>query len=111
MVIEAIAGWISGSLALLADAGHMLVDVGALSLAAFTAWLARRPATPSKTFGYLRLEVFAAVVNSVALIGIAIAVIFEAIERLGNPQPIRVGIFLAAAAWASDQSGQPSGPA
>lgn len=98
MVIEAIAGWISGSLALLADAGHMLVDVGALSLAAFTAWLARRPATPSKTFGYLRLEVFAAVVNSVALIGIAIAVIFEAIERLGNPQPIRVGIFLAAAA-------------
>ncbi len=97
MVIEAVAGWVSRSLALLADAAHMLVDVGALSLAAFTAWLSRRPASPSKTFGYLRLEIFAAVVNSVALIGIAIAVIFEAIERLGNPEPIRVGIFLAAA--------------
>ncbi|MEZ4456153.1 MAG: cation diffusion facilitator family transporter [Gemmatimonadales bacterium] len=98
MVIEAVAGWVSGALALLADAGHMLIDVGALGLSTFTAWLARRPASPTKTFGYLRLEIFAAVVNGAALIGISVAVVKEAIERLGDPQPIRVDIFLAAAA-------------
>lgn len=98
MVIEAVAGWISGALALLADAAHMLIDVGALGLSAFTAWLVRRPASPSKTYGYLRLEIFAAVVNGAALIGIAVAVVSEAIQRLANPQPIRVGIFLVAAA-------------
>jgi len=98
MVIEAVAGWVSGALALLADAGHMLIDVAALALSAFTAWLARRPASPSKTYGYLRLEILAAVVNGAALIGIAVAVILEAIDRLGRPQPIRVDIFLIAAA-------------
>ncbi len=98
MVIEAVAGWVSGSLALLADAGHMLIDVAALALSAFTAWLARRPASPSKTYGYLRMEILAAVVNGAALIGIAAAVTVEAFDRLGDPQPIRVDIFLAAAA-------------
>ncbi len=97
MVVEAVAGWVSGALALLADAGHMLIDVAALSLSAFTAWVARRPATPSKTYGYLRLEILAAVVNGAALIGIAAAVIFEAVERLESPRPIRVDIFLAVA--------------
>jgi cobalt-zinc-cadmium efflux system protein len=97
MVVEAIAGWVSGALALLADAGHMLIDVAALGLSAFTAWLARRPATPSKTYGYLRLEILAAVVNGAALIGIAAAVILEAVERLQAPQPIRVDLFLAVA--------------
>jgi len=97
MVIEAVAGWVSGALALLADAGHMLIDVAALALSAFTAWLVRRPASPSKTYGYLRLEILAAVVNGAALIGIAAAVIVEAFDRLGDPQPIRVDIFLMAA--------------
>lgn len=91
------AGLVSGALALLADAGHMLIDVAALALSAFTAWLARRPASPSRTYGYLRLEILAAVVNGAALIGIASAVIVEAIDRLDTPQPIRVDIFLAAA--------------
>ncbi len=97
MVIEAVAGWVSGALALLADAGHMLIDVAALALSAFTAWLVRQPASPSKTYGYLRMEILAAVVNGAALIGIAAAVIVEAFDRLGDPQPIRVDIFLAAA--------------
>jgi cobalt-zinc-cadmium efflux system protein len=97
MVIEAVAGWVSGALALLADAGHMLIDVGALALSTFTAWIARRPARGSKTFGYLRLEIFAAVVNGAALIGIAVAVILEAVERLEAPRPIRVDLFLMVA--------------
>ena len=97
MVIEAVAGWVSGALALLADAGHMLIDVAALALSAFTAWLVRQPSSPSKTYGYLRLEILAAVVNGAALIGIAVAVIVEAFDRLGAPQPIRADIFLVAA--------------
>lgn len=97
MVVEAVAGYVSGSLALLADAGHMLIDVGALGLTAFTAWLARKPASPTKTYGYLRMEIFAAVVNGAALIGIAVAVVREAIGRLHSPPAIRVDIFLMAA--------------
>lgn len=97
MVVEAVAGYVSGSLALLADAGHMLIDVGALGLTAFTAWLARKPASPAKTYGYLRMEIFAAVVNGAALIGIAVAVVREAIIRLNAPPVIRVDIFLVAA--------------
>ena len=97
MVVEAVAGYVSGSLALLADAGHMLIDVGALGLTAFTAWLARKPASPTKTYGYLRMEIFAAVVNGAALIGIAVAVVREAITRLAAPPTIRVDIFLIAA--------------
>src|SRR5918994_7344249 len=71
MVVEAVGGWISGSLALLADAGHMLTDVGALTLSLLTAWVAQRPAGASKTYGYLRWEILAALVNGVALFGIA----------------------------------------
>lgn len=97
MVVEAVAGYVSHSLALLADAGHMLIDVGALALSAFTAWLVRKPASPTKTYGYLRMEIFAAVVNGAALIGIAVAVIREAFERLAAPPEIRVDIFLMAA--------------
>jgi cobalt-zinc-cadmium efflux system protein len=97
MVIEAVAGWVSGALALLADAGHMLIDVAALGLSLFTAWIARRPASPSKTYGYLRLEILAAVVNGAALIGIAVGVILEAFDRLDSPQPIRADIFLVTA--------------
>jgi cobalt-zinc-cadmium efflux system protein len=93
-LVEAVGGWVSGALALLADAGHMLIDVAALGLSAFTAWLARRPPSPTKTYGYLRLEIFAALVNGAALIGIAAAVILEAIQRFGDPRPIRADIFL-----------------
>jgi cobalt-zinc-cadmium efflux system protein len=98
MVVEAIAGWWSGALALVADAGHMLIDVAALMLSAFTAWLAQRPASPARTFGYLRLEILAALVNGVALAGIALGVTLEAVERVRDPQPIRAGVFLVVAA-------------
>ena len=98
MVVEAIGGWISGSLALLADAGHMLTDVGALGLSLLTAWIAQRPAGESKTYGYLRWEILAALVNGAALFGIAAGVVIEAVERLRHPPPIQSGLFLAIAA-------------
>jgi cobalt-zinc-cadmium efflux system protein len=98
MVIEAAGGWLSGSLALLADAGHMLTDVGALALSLLTAWIAQRPAGESKTFGYLRWEILAALVNGAALFGIAALIVVEAVQRLQAPTPIRTGLFLAVAA-------------
>jgi cobalt-zinc-cadmium efflux system protein len=98
MVIEVVGGWVSGSLALLADAGHMLTDVGALGLTLLTAWIARRPANDNKTYGYLRWEILAALVNGAALFGIAGWVVLEAVQRIDHPQPIRSGLFLAVAA-------------
>ena len=98
MVLEAIGGWLSGSLALLADAGHMLTDVGALALSLLTAWVAQRPADDTKTYGYLRWEILAALVNGAALFRIAGWVVVEAIQRIQHPEPIRTGLFLAVAA-------------
>ena len=98
MVLEAVGGWVSGSLALLADAGHMLTDVGALGLSLLTAWIAQRPADDTKTYGYLRWEILAALVNGAALFGIAGWVVFEAVQRLQHPAPIRTGLFLVVAA-------------
>ena len=98
MVVEAVGGWISGSLALLADAGHMLTDVGALALSLLTAWIAGRPAGEGKTFGYLRWEILAALVNGAALFGIAALVVVEAVQRIQHPQPIQTGLFLVVAA-------------
>ncbi|HWA15331.1 MAG TPA: cation diffusion facilitator family transporter, partial [Gemmatimonadales bacterium] len=97
MVVEAIGGWISGSLALVADAGHMLTDVGALGLTLLTAWIARRPASASKTYGYLRWEILAALVNGATLFGLAAWVVVEAIGRIDNPQPIQGGLFFGVA--------------
>jgi cobalt-zinc-cadmium efflux system protein len=97
MLVEAVGGWIAGSLALLADAGHMLTDVGALSLSLLTAWIAQRPADDSKTYGYLRWEILAALVNGAALFGIAAWVVVEAVQRIQDPQPVRTGLFLAIA--------------
>lgn len=97
MVVEAVGGWLTGSLALLADAGHMLTDVGALGLTLLTAWIARRPASPTKTFGYLRSEILAALVNGALLFGIAALVVVEALDRLASPAPIRGLPFLAVA--------------
>src|SRR6478609_4452792 len=98
MVVEAVGGWIAGSLALLADAGHMLTDVGALGLSLLTAWIAQRPADANKTYGYLRWEILAALVNGAALFGIAGWVVLEAIQRIQHPAPIRTGLFLTVAA-------------
>src|SRR5690349_1076758 len=97
MVVEAVGGWLAGSPALLADAGHMLTDVGALSLSLLTAWIAHRPADDAKTYGYQRWEILAALVNGAALFGIAGWVVVEAMHRIHEPLVIRTGLFLAVA--------------
>jgi len=97
MVIEAVGGWLAGSLALLADAAHMLTDVAALGLVLLTAWISRRPADDSKTYGYLRWEILAALVNGAFLFGIAVVVVIEAVARIRHPEPIRTGLFLGVA--------------
>src|ERR671914_2018247 len=97
MVVEAVGGWISGSLALLADAGHMLTDVGALALSLLSAWIAQRPRNDTKTYGYLRWEILAALVNGALLFGLAAWVVIEAVQRIQDPQPVRTGLFLAVA--------------
>ena len=98
MLVEAVGGILSGSLALLADAGHMLTDAGALGLSLLSGWIALRPATDSKTYGYRRWEILAALINGAALFGIAAWVIVEAVQRIQQPQPIRADLFLAVAA-------------
>ncbi len=98
MVVEAVGGWLSGSLALLADAGHMLTDAGALGLTLLSAWIALRPASHSKTYGYQRWEILAALINGAALFGIAGWVVVEAVQRIQHPEPIRAGLFLVVAA-------------
>ncbi len=85
MLAEAIGGWWTGSLALLADAGHMLTDVAALALALVAMWFATRPATPQKTYGYYRLEILAALVNGVALVLISLLILYEAAQRWSAP--------------------------
>ena len=94
MVVEAVGGYLSGSLALLADAGHMLTDVGAIALSLLTAWIAQRPSDQRKTYGYMRWEILAALVNGAALIGIAVWVVVEAIGRMGRPLEINAGMFV-----------------
>src|SRR5262249_30436320 len=78
MFVEVGIGFYSHSLALLADAGHMLSDVGALILALVAYWFSAKPATPDKTFGYYRSEILAGFFNSLLLVGISIYIIFEA---------------------------------
>lgn len=94
MVAEAIGGWWTGSLALLADAGHMLTDVAALALALLAAWFGTRPANSRKTFGYYRLEIIAALVNGVTLILISLLILYEAYGRWAAPPPVRSGAMM-----------------
>jgi len=84
-VVEVVAGYAAGSLALLADAGHMVSDAGSLGLAIFAAWLGSRPASPERSFGYQRAEILAALANGVALVAIAIWIVVEALQRLRDP--------------------------
>jgi cobalt-zinc-cadmium efflux system protein len=88
MIAEAIGGWFTNSLALIADAGHMLTDVAAMTLTLTAIWFATRPATSKKTFGYYRLEILAAFVNGIALVLLSIWIIWEAIERWQSPPQI-----------------------
>jgi cobalt-zinc-cadmium efflux system protein len=97
MVAEIVGGWMSNSLALLADAGHMFTDAGAIALSLFAIRFARRPANDDKTFGYYRLEILAALVNGAALLVIAGFIVVEAWRRFRAPAPIAGGLMLAVA--------------
>ncbi len=97
MIIEVIAGVLSGSIALLADAAHMLTDASALSLALFAAWIATRPATPEKTYGYYRSEILAALVNGVALWLLVAWIWMRALQRFHHPPEVHTVPMLAAA--------------
>jgi cobalt-zinc-cadmium efflux system protein len=88
LVAEVLGGLWTGSLALLADAGHMFSDVAALALSLFAIWLAQRPTTLERTFGYHRVEILAALANAVALVVVALLILSEAYERLGNPRDV-----------------------
>lgn len=88
MVVEVVAGWLTNSLALLADAGHMLTDAGAIGLALFAAWLARRPSDSKRTYGYHRAEILAALANAVALLVIVAVIAKEAYDRLQEPPSV-----------------------
>jgi cobalt-zinc-cadmium efflux system protein len=96
-VVEVIGGLLTGSLALLADAGHMLSDAASLALALLAAWLGGRAATSQQTFGYRRAEVLAALVNGLALIVIALWILGEAYRRLSRPPEVLGGWMLAVA--------------
>ena len=97
MFAEAAGGWLTGSLALLADAGHALTDVAALALALIAVWFSSRPATSSKTFGYYRLEILAALINGVALILISFLIFYEAYQRWAQPPVVRSGLMILVA--------------
>src|SRR5437016_7031098 len=94
MVAEAVGGWLAHSLALLADAGHMLADVAALGLSLVVTALAQRPVTAERTFGLLRLEILAAPVNGAALIVIALAVGRGAYRRFPSPAQVQGTLLL-----------------
>ena len=97
MLAEAVAGVLSGSLALLADAGHMLTDTAALALSWWAARVAQRPATPERSFGHHRFQVLAALVNGSALIVVALWIMVEAARRLAQPIEVLGGTMLAVA--------------
>ena len=96
-VVELVGAYVSNSLALLADAAHMLTDVAAIGLALFAMWLAGRPTRAERTFGYLRAEILAALVNAVSLIVLAIYIFWEALQRLQEPPEVKSGPLLAVA--------------
>jgi cobalt-zinc-cadmium efflux system protein len=97
LVAEGVGGWLSNSLALLADAGHVLTDAGALGLSLFVAWLARQPGSPAKTYGYLRWEILAALINGATLLLISVWIVIEAVMRFKHPEPVQGGLMLVIA--------------
>ncbi|MBK6455251.1 MAG: cation transporter [Gemmatimonadetes bacterium] len=97
LVAEVVGGFVANSLALLADAGHMLTDVAALALSLFVAWFSRQPAAPEKTYGYLRWEILAAFLNGAGLLVVSAVIIVEAIGRLQSPEPVATGLMLGVA--------------
>ena len=97
MVVELVGGWMSNSLALLADAGHMFSDAGALVLSLFAAWITRRPANSQRTYGYYRAEILAALANGAALGAISIGIVWEAYQRLWDTPEVRGPLMMTVA--------------
>ncbi|HKO99333.1 MAG TPA: cation diffusion facilitator family transporter [Pyrinomonadaceae bacterium] len=98
LAAEVVGGLLTGSLALLADAGHMLTDVAGLGLALMAIRFAERPATPERTYGFYRVEILAALTNAVVLIGISAYILYEAYHRFRSPPEVQSGAMLAVAA-------------
>ncbi|MBI3745223.1 MAG: cation transporter [Chloroflexi bacterium] len=95
--VEAIGGFAANSLALLADAGHLLTDVAGIGLALLAIWIGSRPASVERTFGYQRLEILAAIVNALLLFGVGAFIFFEAVRRLAQPPEVASGLMIAVA--------------
>jgi cobalt-zinc-cadmium efflux system protein len=100
LVAEIIAGIRSNSLALLADAGHVFADVSGIGLSLAAAWLAGRPRTVDRTFGWFRLEILAAIANALLLLGISIVILYEGVLRFAQPPILEPGPILGVAAFA-----------
>lgn len=96
-VLEVVGGWIAGSLALLADAGHMLTDVASLGLALGALWMSTRPATISHTYAYGRVEILVALLNGLFMWGVVAWIAIEAVRRLGEASPVDAGTMLVVA--------------
>ena len=97
VLAEAITGYFSHSLALLSDAGHNFADALALVFSWYGIWIARKPSTAQRTFGYHRVGIFAALINAVSLVVIALLIFWEAMHRLRDPEPVQSApmIFVA----------------
>lgn len=94
LVIEFLGGLYTGSLALIADSGHMLVDAAALGVSLFAVWCAGRPATATKTYGFHRAEILAALLNGATLVVVSLGILYEAYHRLLTPQEVKSGWML-----------------
>jgi cobalt-zinc-cadmium efflux system protein len=97
MAVEFLGGWMANSLALIADAAHMLTDVAAIGLSLFVLWFSRRATSVAKSYGYLRLEILAALVNGAALIVISLLIFWQAWQRIRAPEAIEGPLMLAVA--------------
>ncbi|HWP94699.1 MAG TPA: cation diffusion facilitator family transporter [Gammaproteobacteria bacterium] len=96
-VLEALAGWWSGSLALLSDAGHMMTDAAGLAIALLAAFIARRPATERHSYGFGRFEVIAAIANAMFMVGVVVAIAIAAFGRLQTPSAVQAVPVVAVA--------------
>jgi cobalt-zinc-cadmium efflux system protein len=97
MLAELLAGIYSHSLALMADAGHLLTDVASQALALLAIWFSSKPPTPGKSYGYYRTEILASLINGVVLVGISLFILYEALHRLSSPPAVQAPLMLIVA--------------
>ena len=97
-VVEVVTGFVSNSLALISDAGHMVTDAAALGLALLAQLIARRPPSSRHSFGFVRAEALAAFVNCLAMLALVAWIVYEAVQRLTHPEPVQGGVVLVVAA-------------